>query len=70
MSEDHRTASEAETMMDLIIQRYGTRLTPTELEAVRQGVAGLTQVSAALRQVQLANSDEPFAVFVPYRQEG
>ena len=70
MSEDHRTASEAETMMDLIIQRYGTRLTPTELEAVRQGVAGLMQVSAALRQTQLANSDEPFAVFMPYRQEG
>jgi hypothetical protein len=70
MSEDHRTPTEAETMMDLIIQRYGARLTPTELEAVRQGVAGLTQVSAALRQVQLANSDEPFAVFVPYRQEG
>jgi hypothetical protein len=70
MSEDHPTLSEAETMMELIIQRYGTRLTPAELEAVRQGVAGLMQVSAALRQVQLANSDEPFAVFMPYRREG
>jgi hypothetical protein len=70
MSEEHRTPSEAETMMDLIMQRYGSRLTPTELEAVRQGVAGLMQVSAALRQAPLANSDEPFAIFMPYRQEG
>jgi hypothetical protein len=37
---------------------------------VRQGVAGLMQVSAALRQAPLANSDEPFAIFMPYRQEG
>jgi hypothetical protein len=70
MSEDHPTASEAATMMDLIIQRYGSRLTPAALEAVRQGVTGLTQMSAALRQAQLTNSDEPGAVFIPYRQEG
>jgi hypothetical protein len=39
------------------------------LEEVGKGVEGLLQMLAALQQVQLANSDEPLAVFVPYRQE-
>jgi hypothetical protein len=55
--------------MGLITQRYGSRLTPAQLEEVGKGVEGLLQMLAALQQVQLANSDEPLAVFVPYRQE-
>jgi hypothetical protein len=55
--------------MSLIRQRYGNRLTPAQLEEVGKGVAGLVQMLAALQQVQLANSDAPLAVFVPYRQE-
>jgi hypothetical protein len=70
MGEEQRSASETETLMGLITQRYGARLTPAELQEVRQGVESLTQVIATLRQVPLANSDEPFAVFIPYRQEG
>jgi hypothetical protein len=70
MSEETRPPSDIEAMMRLITQQYGTRLTPAELQEVRQGVEGLAQVTAALRQVPLSNSDEPLAVFVPYRQEG
>jgi hypothetical protein len=70
MSQAHRPIPDTKAMLDLILQQYGTRLTPTELEEVRQGVEGLAQLTAVLRQVPLANSDEPLAVFVPYRQEG
>jgi hypothetical protein len=70
MSEEHRPLTDTKAILDLILQQYGSRLRPTELEAVRQGVAGLAQMTAVLRQVPLANSDEPCAVFVPYRQEG
>jgi hypothetical protein len=45
-------------------------LTADELEEVRQGVAGISQAAAALRAVRLNNSDEPFALGIPYRQEG
>jgi hypothetical protein len=69
MSEAHCPIADPRAILDLILQQYGTRLTPTEQEEVRQGVAGLVQVTAALRQVPLANSDEPCAVFMPYRQE-
>jgi hypothetical protein len=70
MSEEQRLQSEVEAMMSRIIHHYGSRLTPAQLQEVRQGVEGLAQVTAALRQVPLSNSDEPLAVFVPYRQEG
>jgi hypothetical protein len=69
MSEEHRPIADTKAILDSILQQYGSRLTPTELEEVRKGVAGLTQMTAVLRQVPLANSDEPCAVFVPYRQE-
>ena len=69
MSEAHRPIDDTKAVMALILQQYGTRLGPTELEEVRQGVEGLVQVTTVLRQVPLANSDEPYAVFVPYRQE-
>ena len=70
MSEEKRLQSDVEAMMGLIIHRYGTRLTPAELQEVHQGVEGLVHVTAVLRQVPLSNSDEPLVVFVPYRQEG
>ena len=70
MSDAQHPPSDTEASMGRIIQRYGSRLTPIQLEEVRKGVEGLEQMTAALQQVQLANSDEPLAVFVPYRQEG
>jgi len=45
-------------------------LTSDELEEVRKGVAGISQAAAALRAVRLNNSAEPFALGIPYRQEG
>jgi hypothetical protein len=69
MSEAHHPMADTQAVMALILQQYGTRLGPTELEEVRKGVDGLLHVTTVLRQVPLANSDEPYAVFVPYRQE-
>jgi hypothetical protein len=69
MSEEHRPIADTKATLDGILQQYGSRLTPTELEEVRKGVEGLAQMTAVLRQMPLANSDEPCAVFVPYRQE-
>jgi hypothetical protein len=69
MSEAHHPSTDTQAVMALIQQQYGARLGPTELEEVRKGVDGLLQVTTVLRQVPLANSDEPYAVFVPYRQE-
>ena len=70
MSDETHPPADVEAMMSLITHRYGTRLTPAELQEVRRGIEGLAQVIVALRRVPLSNSDEPLAVFVPYRQEG
>ena len=64
------TTPESEALFNVIRQCYGHRLTPDELEAVRKGVTGVSQAAVALRAVKLNNSDEPFALGIPYRQEG
>jgi CO/xanthine dehydrogenase Mo-binding subunit len=64
------TTPESEALFNVIRQCYGYRLTSDELEEVRKGVAGLSQAAAALRAVRLNNSDEPFSLGIPYRQEG
>ena len=61
---------ESEALFNVIRQCYGHRLSSDELEEVRKGVAGISQAAAALRAVRLNNSDEPFSVGIPYRQEG
>jgi hypothetical protein len=40
-------------------ERYGTRLTPEELEAVRTGVAAVVEGVRALRAVRVDNADGP-----------
>ena len=64
------TTPESEALFHVIRQCYGHRLTSDELEEVRKGVAGVSQAAAALRAVRLHQSDEPFSVGIPYRQEG
>jgi hypothetical protein len=39
--------------------RYGSRLTPEELAAVRSGVAAIVEGARALRAVRLDNGDGP-----------
>ena len=70
MADEQHATPESEALMHLIRQCYGHRMTLEELEEVRKGVEGITQAAAALRVVRLNQSDEPFSLCVPYRQEG
>jgi hypothetical protein len=69
MAQERTPTPESETLLALIKQRYSERLTPAELEEVRKGVDGIAQAASALRSVALENGDEPFSIFMPYRQE-
>lgn len=69
MSDAQQAMSESESLVHLVRQRYGSRLTEAELEDVRQGIEAMMQAAAVLRAIPLANSDEPGTVFRPYRQE-
>ncbi len=68
MAEGHKS-SETELLFALLWQRFGARLTPGVLEEVRRGVEGMVQAAEALRAIELGNSDEPYALFVPYCRE-
>ena len=61
---------EAEILFEMVKDRYGDRLTEEQLEDVRRSVHTVVDEAEALRSVRLDNSDEPPAVFTPYRKEG
>ena len=52
-------SSEGDLLFALVRERYGRRLTPEELEAVRAGVAAIVDGVRALRAVPLDNADGP-----------
>ena len=52
-------ASEVELLFALVRERYGGRLTPEQLAAVRTGVAAIVDGARALRAVRLDNADGP-----------
>lgn len=61
--------TESEFLFELVKTRYGERLTADELEEVRKGVERISETAEALRAVKLGNWDEPFSVFIPFREE-
>ena len=69
MSETEAVRAEVEVMFALVRERYGDRLAPDELEAVRTAVEGLVQAARALRAVRLTNADEPGQPFAAYRAD-
>lgn len=60
---------EVETMLALVRERYGSRLSPDELAGVRTAIEGIVQAAHALRAVRLDNGEEPGQAFAAYRAE-
>ena len=56
---------EVDLLFALVRERYGGRLTPDELEAVRTGIAGIVEGVRALRAVRLDNADGPLLPLFP-----
>jgi hypothetical protein len=52
-------SGEVDLLFALVRERYGSRLTPEELAAVRSGVAAIVEGARALRAVRLDNGDAP-----------
>ena len=58
-------ASEVELLFALVRERYGDRLTPEQVEAVRAGVRAMVEGARALRAVRLGNADGPLLPVLP-----
>lgn len=67
---DEATEREVEERFNTVKRLYGDRLDEKQLEGVRTGVETIVRASQAVSAVRLENGDEPFSVFVPYREEG
>lgn len=62
--------SKPDALFEMVRERYGDRLSPDELEEVREAVQGMADAAEAIRAEKLDNGVEPFSVFTPYRKEG
>jgi len=69
MSEPEAIRAEVETMLALVRERYGSRLSADELAGVRTAIEGIVQAAHALRAVRLSNADEPGQPFAAYRAD-
>ena len=67
MSAPEAIRAEVDTMLELVRERYGSRLTADELDGIRTAIEGIVQAAHALRAVRLTNTDEPGQSFAAYR---
>ena len=65
MSEPGAAASEVDLLFALVRERYGGRLSPDEIDAVRTALAGIVEGARALRAVRLDNADGPLLPLLP-----
>ena len=64
-----KTQEAGDELFQMVLDRYGDRLTSQETDEVRKIVRRIAKTSEELRSVQLGNSDEPMALFQPYSNE-
>ena len=65
MSDPGAAASEVDLLFALVRERYGGRLSPDELDAVRTALAGIVEGARALRAGRLDNADGPLLPLLP-----
>ena len=70
MSEEQSVRKEGEAAFDLLMRRYGDRLTPEMAEGMRGAVEAVIKTVAAVRSVPLGNGDAPLLGFTPVKKEG
>src|SRR6185503_824684 len=68
MTQPEAVRAEVEAMLALVRDRYGDRLAPDELDAVRTAVEGLVQAARALRGVPGGAVSADGLVFTPVRR--
>ena len=62
-------AAEVYALFAIVKARYAARLDEAQLEGVRRGVEAIVDAARLVRAVRLANADEPYQTFRPYRAD-
>jgi hypothetical protein len=69
MSEPASEPDETDLRLALVRRRYGDRLGPEQLAALRGMVQAIVDHATALRAVRLTNADEPLQRFAAFRAD-
>ncbi len=65
MNPDQGVHEESSAAFELLLRRYGDRLTPDMAEGLRSAVESVVRTLAALRSVKLENGETPLTGFTP-----
>jgi hypothetical protein len=60
---------EVDHLARLILDRFGHRLTEQQRAEVKKSLETIVDNAVKMREIRLENSDEPFNVFIPFRDE-
>jgi hypothetical protein len=60
---------EVDRLAGLVLDRFGDRLTEQQRIEVKKSVEIIVDNTVKMREIRLENSDEPFTVFIPFRDE-
>jgi hypothetical protein len=60
---------EVDHLAGLILDRFGDRLTEQQRVEVKKSVETIVDNAIKMREIRLENRDEPFTVFIPFRDE-
>lgn len=60
---------ESEILFNLVKLNYQDKISQKELDEVKKAVDNIVKASENVRSIELANWDEPFSVFIPFREE-
>jgi hypothetical protein len=69
VSDESKIPVECGAAFDLLMRRYGDRLTPEMVDGLRGTVEAVVRTVAALRSVNLDNGSAPLLGFAPLRKE-
>ena len=70
MADEHEFQSECGVAFDLLMRRYGDRLSSEMVDGLRGSVEAVVKTVQALRSVKLQNGDAPLLGFAHIRKEG
>jgi len=70
VSEEQEIQMECEAAFDLLMRRYGDRLTPEMVDGLRGSVETVVKTVAAVRSMRLEIGDAPLVCLAPSRREG
>ena len=70
MTDEQEFRQECEAAFDLLMRRYGNRLSSEMVDGLRGSVEAVVRTVRTLRSIKLQNGDAPLVVFAHVREEG